>query len=267
MSGSFDWHARIAASNNRVLFAYDWSGYSVDHQQVVADILPYLAGVKVGIIAQTAEDFGGVTASWQVRNFVGRSNPSKLQMIDFKLHDVKDTVEPTMRQIAAMNPDIPGIRRIITAHGITRQETRVALCRAAGEHLPTFISVLTDHTPEDCMKVYSDDVAAKVFECAEGIVEAAREAGRTSVGLVCSPLELKYLHDPEFDMIVKIAPGVRPAWSETGGQKRFATPKDAIKDGADFVVIGGPIAKHENPAEAVRLINEEVLESLLLKAA
>ena len=54
------------------------------------------------------------------------------------------------------------------------------------------------------------------------------------------------------------SPGIRPAWASTDDQKRVVTPRDAIDLGADYLVIGRPITGHKDPAEAARLIAEEL---------
>jgi orotidine-5'-phosphate decarboxylase len=55
-----------------------------------------------------------------------------------------------------------------------------------------------------------------------------------------------------------VVPGVRPIWSEPGDQKRFMTPRDALENGADYLVIGRPITSHPRPLEAVKKILGEL---------
>jgi orotidine-5'-phosphate decarboxylase len=77
-------------------------------------------------------------------------------------------------------------------------------------------------------------------------------------GVVASPLEITALRNEFGERIKIITPGVRPAWSERGDQKRAMTPRDAVAAGADYLVIGRPITAHANPREAVTRILEEI---------
>jgi len=77
-------------------------------------------------------------------------------------------------------------------------------------------------------------------------------------GIVASPREAKLLRAEFGDRIKIIAPGIRPAWSQAGDQKRISTPRQAIEAGADYLVIGRPISSHPKPCEAVTLILSEL---------
>ena len=57
-------------------------------------------------------------------------------------------------------------------------------------------------------------------------------------------------------------PGVRPAGSDVGDQKRFATPGEAMRMGADYVVVGRPVAEAADPVAAANAINAEIAEAL-----
>jgi orotidine-5'-phosphate decarboxylase len=77
-------------------------------------------------------------------------------------------------------------------------------------------------------------------------------------GIVASPHEIKSLRAEFGDKIKIVVPGIRPSWSEPGDQKRTMTPREAIEGGADYLVIGRPITKDQNPREAVRKILDEL---------
>jgi orotidine-5'-phosphate decarboxylase len=81
-------------------------------------------------------------------------------------------------------------------------------------------------------------------------------------GVVCSAAEIEALRGtcgPEFKLLT---PGIRPEWAAAGDQKRIVTPGDAIKRGADYLVIGRPIYGSDEPAEAARRIAAEIVEAL-----
>ena len=81
-------------------------------------------------------------------------------------------------------------------------------------------------------------------------------------GVVCSPWEAKYIKEALGEEFKTVCPGVRPAWSATNDQTRIMTPKNAMMNGCDFLVVGRPITKHEDPALAARLVVEEIEEGL-----
>ena len=81
-------------------------------------------------------------------------------------------------------------------------------------------------------------------------------------GFVCSPQEaaaLRALTGPEGVLVV---PGIRPAGAETGDQKRIATPAEALRQGASYLVVGRPITQAPDPAEAAEAIVKEMAVAL-----
>ena len=69
-------------------------------------------------------------------------------------------------------------------------------------------------------------------------------------GVVCSPKEAAAVRELCGDSFVRIVPGIRPSWSVSDDQKRFTTPKQALSDGASYLVIGRPITQADDPVEA-----------------
>lgn len=88
------------------------------------------------------------------------------------------------------------------------------------------------------------------------LAKMATEAGLK--GLVCSPKEITALREVLPTEVQLVTPGIRPAGSDSGDQKRVMTPSEAIQAGADWLVIGRPIYAADNPREAA----ETILESL-----
>jgi len=91
------------------------------------------------------------------------------------------------------------------------------------------------------------------------VLRLARLAWRAGVrGFVCSPAEVRSLRTELGPDAILVTPGVRPAGSAAGDQKRIATPAQAIADGADFIVVGRPIRDAADPAAAARAIAAEI---------
>lgn len=97
---------------------------------------------------------------------------------------------------------------------------------------------------------------------AAAVERRARLAARTGIGgLVCSPQEVAAVKKAAPSMTV-VVPGVRPAGAAQGDQKRVATPATAIRDGADYLVVGRPVRDAVKPAEAFAAIVAEVEASV-----
>ena len=73
-------------------------------------------------------------------------------------------------------------------------------------------------------------------------------------GIVCSPKEVKKVRSTFGDDFMIVVPGVRPKGTEKADQKRTGTPKKALDDGANYLVIGRPITEADNPKEAIKTI-------------
>lgn len=123
------------------------------------------------------------------------------------------------------------------------------------------VTVLTSLEENNAHLIFGAPTKAKVLQFARD----AKIAGCD--GIVCSPQELEFLDNhSELSGLFRVVPGIRPKWSVVGDQKRIMTPADAIKAGADYLVIGRPITDPPKevgtPVDAVKRIIEEI-ESVL----
>ena len=96
------------------------------------------------------------------------------------------------------------------------------------------------------------DVKAQVVHLAR----LAKSAGLD--GVVASPQEIEAIRDACGPDFLIVTPGVRPAGAELGDQKRVMTPGEAVRRGADYVVIGRPITAADDPIAAARAISAEI---------
>ena len=97
--------------------------------------------------------------------------------------------------------------------------------------------------------------ACRIPRCRMGLSAGIR-------GFVCSPQEVARLRAIAGPSGILVIPGIRPAGSETGDQKRIATPADALRQGASYLVVGRPITQAPNPAEAAQGVLEEMARAL-----
>ncbi|MGE5518156.1 MAG: orotidine-5'-phosphate decarboxylase [Bacteroidota bacterium] len=176
--------------------------------------------------------------------------------LDLKLHDIPNTVAGAMRGVAKLAP------RLTTIHasgGFAMMQAAAEAARegAAKANRPaTKVLAVTVLTSLDQQAMTDVGFAGSVLDEVKRLAEMAQKAGVD--GLVCSPHEVSHVRGVVGPGMTLVVPGIRPAWSEVGDQKRFMTPKDAMKAGADLLVIGRPIISAASPAEAARRVAAEL---------
>jgi orotidine-5'-phosphate decarboxylase len=174
--------------------------------------------------------------------------------LDLKFHDIPNTVAKAVAQAAKL-----GVY-MMTVHASGGPAMMQAAARAAKENgkkgcapIILGVTILTSLDDKELKKIgFKYNSEQMVLRLAK----LAKEAGLG--GIVSSPKEVKKLRKALGKDMVLVTPGIRPLWSAAGDQKRIMTPKDAVKAGADFMVIGRPITAHKNPAEAALLIAREI---------
>ena len=115
------------------------------------------------------------------------------------------------------------------------------------------VTVLTSSTHEMLREVgLAEEISDQVLRLARLGVENGID------GLVASPHEVRVLREEFGDKVKIVTPGIRPAGADPGDQRRFATPREAIDAGADYLVIGRPITAAADPRLAVEKIVAEL---------
>ena len=171
--------------------------------------------------------------------------------LDLKLHDIPNTVAGAVRAVAPLRP------AILTVHAAGGREMMRAAADAAGEHAVGMkviaVTVLTSLDEGDL-----DSVGQRgpVAEQVRRLAALAQESGLD--GVVCSPHEVEVLRHDRGPGFLLVVPGIRPAGVSRGDQKRVMTPVEAIRAGADRLVIGRPIAAASDPAAAAAAIAQEL---------
>jgi orotidine-5'-phosphate decarboxylase len=178
-----------------------------------------------------------------------KQDHGKRIFLDMKLFDIGATVEAAVRGLAQFDLDF------LTVQG-DPQVVRAAKEGASGSGLKILaVTVLTslDRSDLDANLIKPGDVQDIVLERAANAFEAGAD------GVIASPHEaalIRALPNAEGRLIV--TPGVRPAGSDKGDQKRVATPAAALTDGADHIVVGRPIWTAEDPRAAAQAILAEL---------
>ena len=167
--------------------------------------------------------------------------------LDLKLHDIPNTVALAIESAAQL--DI----QMLTIH-LSGGEAmvRAAVSAKPPELLLLGVTVLTSVDEQTIRQIgIPDEIENQVLRLAKLGVENGID------GFVASPHEIATLRREFGDKIKIVVPGIRPAGSESGDQKRVMTPREAIDAGADYLVIGRPIIAHSHPGEAVTKILQE----------
>jgi orotidine-5'-phosphate decarboxylase len=167
--------------------------------------------------------------------------------LDLKLHDIPNTVERATAQAARLGA------AFLTVHAYP-QTMRAAVAGARESGLSILgVTVLTSCDDEDLIE------AGYRFGVVEMVRRRAEQAQALGVqGLVASAAEAKGVREAVGPEMILVTPGVRPAGAAVGDQKRVATPASAIRDGADYLVVGRPIIAAPDPRKAAEAIVAEI---------
>lgn len=169
--------------------------------------------------------------------------------LDLKLHDIPNTVGQAVTSVSSLAP------KFLTIHASGGREMISAAVKSAGSTSITAVTVLTSLNEKDLKEI---GFANSTLVSAVGLAKLAVNAGATSI--VCSPFEVAAIRNEVSSDIALITPGVRPADSELGDQKRATTPQEALKSGANYVVIGRPITSYAK--ESLTAMGERAAEIL-----
>lgn len=174
-------------------------------------------------------------------------------MLDLKLHDIPETVARAMIRAAATGAEL------VTVHaggGPAMLAAAVKACEGTQARVLA-VTVLTSMDEQDLAAVGAIGPVAELVAR-----RAALAASAGCHGVVASPQEAAAIRAAAPAGFLIVTPGVRPAGSDAGDQKRIATPAVARAAGADLVVVGRPIRDAADPAEAARAIAHELAHAV-----
>jgi len=175
--------------------------------------------------------------------------------LDLKLHDIPNTVRGAVRSVSRIGASL------LTVHSAGGPHMMQAAVEAAAE-AETGLKILgvTVLTSMDEPQLAATGVHRPVPQQVELLAQMARTAG--APGLICSPLEcasLRRILGPDPLLVV---PGIRPAGAAAQDQSRIATPADALRDGASYLVVGRPITQAHDPSQAAAAILTQIASAL-----
>jgi orotidine-5'-phosphate decarboxylase len=171
--------------------------------------------------------------------------------LDLKLHDIPNTVERATAQAAKTGA------RFLTVHAYP-QTMRAAVAGARGSGMQILaVTVLTSYDDADLFEaVYRFGVVETVRRRAEQALELSVD------GLVASAEEAAMARRTVGAKLALVTPGIRPAGGAVGDQKRVATPAEAIRNGADYLVVGRPVTQAPDPRAAAASVVAEIEAAL-----
>ena len=229
------------ASRDRLIVALDLPGVA-PAEAMIARLGDSVTFYKIGYQLAYA---GGLSLVRQL------TDDGKKVFVDLKLHDIGNTVARGVESLAALGATF------LTVHAYP-QTMKAAVEARAGSSLKILaVTVLTSYDDADM-------VAAGYRLGVADLVEArARQAKELGVdGLVCSPEEADALRKIVGHQMSLVTPGIRPAGSATGDQKRIMTPARAIAAGSDYLVVGRPVLEAADPKAAAEAIQAEIAQAL-----
>lgn len=232
--------APILPADDRLIVALDVPNL-LDGLALVDRLGDSVSFYKIGLGMLTG---GGLALANELK-----AERGKRVFLDMKLFDIGATVEAAVRGLAQYDLDL------LTVHG-DPQVVRAAKAGAAGSATRILaVTILTslDRADLDANMIRPGDIHDITLERAARAFEAGAD------GVIASPQEAEMIRAlPQALGRLIVTPGIRPAGAAQGDQKRIATPAQAIRDGADHIVVGRPIWQSADPAGAARAIAAEM---------
>ncbi len=179
------------------------------------------------------------------------ASAGKKVFVDLKLHDIGNTVARGVESIARLGATF------LTVHAYPQTMKAAVEGRADSDLRILAVTVLTSYDEAD---LAAAGYRAGVSELVE---MRAKQADAIGVdGLVCSAEEVGALRGIVASRVCLVTPGIRPAGSDTGDQKRVMTPARAIAAGSDYLVVGRPVLAADDPKLAAEAIHAEIAQAL-----
>ncbi|TPH23412.1 orotidine-5'-phosphate decarboxylase [Haemophilus haemolyticus] len=227
---------------SKIIVALDYEK-ELDALALVDQIDPNLCRLKVGKEMFTTLGMNFVKQLHQ-RNFD--------VFLDLKYHDIPNTVARAVRSAADLGVWMVDLH---ASGGLRMMEEAKRILEPYGKDAPLLIAVTVLTSMED-LDLLQIGINASPMEQVLRLAHLTQRAGLD--GVVCSPQEVEILRNACGEDFKLVTPGIRPIGADFGDQRRVMTPAAAIRAGSDYLVIGRPITKADNPVEVLRSINASI---------
>ena len=236
----------MSSTNNPIICALDTTDV-VKAKTLAGQLAGSVGAIKLGLEFFTANGAAGVA------QIASAAFPV---FLDLKFHDIPNTVAKAVKATAGIDTFLmtihaQGGKAMMRAAADAAAEVAVI----TGKKRPMVVGV-TILTSLDQNDLGSIGVASSISDQVMRLAELAQASGLD--GVVCSPHEIELIRKvcgADFKLVV---PGIRPAGSDAGDQKRVLSPKEAVDKGADYLVIGRPITEAADPKAAAQAIWESI---------
>ena len=186
-------------------------------------------------------------------NFVKQLHQRNFDVfLDLKYHDIPNTVARAVRSAADLGVWMVDLH---ASGGLRMMEEAKRILEPYGKDAPLLIAVTVLTSMED-LDLLQIGINASPREQVLRLAHLTQRAGLD--GVVCSPQEVEILRNACGEEFKLVTPGIRPTGADFGDQRRVMTPTAAIRAGSDYLVIGRPITKANNPVEVLRSINASI---------
>jgi len=179
------------------------------------------------------------------------ADAGKKVFVDLKLHDIGNTVARGVESVAKLGATF------LTVHAFPQTMKAAAEARSGSGLKILGVTVLTSYDDGD---LHAAGYRLGVADLVEARAQQAQVLGLD--GLVCSPEEAVALRKIVGHQMLLVTPGIRPAGSALGDQKRIMTPGRAIAAGADYLVVGRAVMEAADPKAAADAIQAEIVQAL-----
>jgi orotidine-5'-phosphate decarboxylase len=187
---------------------------------------------------------------------IAKDSPAGI-FLDMKFHDIPETVSRAQKAANILGA------KFITVHCEEGKGLLKAIVNSANHETKILgVTVLTSLSKENLSEI---GISSKLQDPTKLVLHRAKLAKIAGCsGVVCSGNEVKAVKKKFGDDFIVVVPGIRPSWAQINNddQARVSTPFDAIINGADYIVVGRPIKKADDPAEAAKKIADEIKEAL-----
>jgi orotidine-5'-phosphate decarboxylase len=176
--------------------------------------------------------------------------------LDLKFHDIPHQIAGAARAVAELGVSMFTVHASGGTEMMRRAVEAVAEVAESQRMARPVVLGVTVLTSVDSATLAQIGIASTPAESVLRLAKLAEDSGLD--GVVASPREALSIRNAARHGFLVVTPGIRPAHAEAHDQKRFSAPADALRAGADYLVIGRPITAAENPSEAARMVLEEM---------
>ena len=235
-------------AENKLIIALDYDNLK-EAQESVENLGNNVDIYKVGL-----EIF--LNTNGKIIDYLHEKN--KKVFLDLKFHDITNTVKAACEYAIKRNVFMFNIH--CSNGSKTMREVAELVKKHNSNSILIGVTVLTNLSEEDIQEMFKSEMNLK--ELVLNMAKITKNSGMN--GIVCSADEAKFIKEKLGNDFVTVCPGIRPQFAINGkdDQSRIMTPYNAVKNNADFLVIGRPITKSENPVKAAKSILQEITDAI-----